>query len=45
MDNMNTPEYLEKTRNIILENLRNLQHAPSVQMQRKCSGGGGESSG
>lgn len=33
MDNLNTREYLEKTKNIILENLRHIPHAPSVQLQ------------
>jgi histone deacetylase 1/2 len=33
MENLNTREYLEKTKNIILENLREVQHAPSVQLQ------------
>jgi histone deacetylase 1/2 len=33
MDNLNTKEYLEKTKNIIIQNLKNLAHAPSVQMQ------------
>lgn len=33
MENQNTKEYLEKCRSIIIENLRNLQFAPSVQMQ------------
>lgn len=43
MDNLNSKEYLTKTkyqsffnyRNIILENLRHIQHAPGIQMQRK----------
>ena len=33
MDNLNTRQYLEKTKNVILQNLRNMPHAPSVQMQ------------
>ena len=35
MDNLNTREYLERTKNIILDNLRHIPggHAPSVQMQ------------
>lgn len=34
MDNANSPEYLEKIKNQVLENLkRTTQHAPSVQMQ------------
>ncbi|KAJ3028895.1 Histone deacetylase 1 [Rhizophlyctis rosea] len=33
MENLNTPQYLESIRIKIVENLRNLAHAPSVQMQ------------
>ena len=33
MDNANSPEYLEKIKNQVLENLRRTQAAPSVQMQ------------
>eukprot|EP00160_Parvularia_atlantis_P011115 Unigene2164_Nuclearia_a/m.6713 Unigene2164_Nuclearia_a/g.6713 ORF Unigene2164_Nuclearia_a/g.6713 Unigene2164_Nuclearia_a/m.6713 type:complete len:401 (-) Unigene2164_Nuclearia_a:17-1219(-) len=33
MDNLNTREYLEKYCAKIIDNLRNLAHAPSVQMQ------------
>ncbi|KAI9136918.1 hypothetical protein BKA69DRAFT_1101288 [Paraphysoderma sedebokerense] len=33
MDNLNTREYLEKVKTRIIENLRHIQHAPSVQMQ------------
>lgn len=32
MDNQNTPEYLEKIKAQIFENLRHTGHAPSVQM-------------
>lgn len=32
MDNLNTREYLERTKAVILENLRHIPHAPSVQM-------------
>ena len=35
MENQNTPQELNKITSLILGNLRNLQHAPSVQMQRK----------
>jgi histone deacetylase 1/2 len=33
MVNLNTPEYLEKCKQRIIENLRHCQFAPSVQMQ------------
>ena len=33
IDNFNTPEYLDKIKARVFDNLRNLQHAPSVQMQ------------
>lgn len=33
MANLNTPEYLEKCKQRIIENLRHCQFAPSVQMQ------------
>ncbi|KAJ3360477.1 histone deacetylase [Allomyces javanicus] len=33
MDNFNTPQYLNNVKARIYENLRHLQHAPSVQMQ------------
>lgn len=33
MDNQNTPEYLNKCREIIIENLRHVESVPSVQMQ------------
>lgn len=33
MDNLNTREYLEKYCAKIIDNLRNVAHAPSVQMQ------------
>lgn len=33
MENQNSHEYLEKTKNTILENLRQIKGAPSVQMQ------------
>ncbi|KAI5300420.1 Phosphatidylinositol (PI) 3-kinase [Ascosphaera pollenicola] len=33
MDNANSPEYLDKIRKQVIENLRNVAHAPSVQMQ------------
>ncbi|KAJ3128751.1 histone deacetylase [Physocladia obscura] len=33
MENLNTREYLDKTLTHILENIRGLTHAPSVQMQ------------
>ena len=32
MDNANSPEYLEKIRNQVIENMRHIGHAPSVQM-------------
>ena len=32
MDNANSPEYLEKIKNQVIENLRRTVHAPSVQM-------------
>lgn len=32
MDNQNTPEYLEKVKAQVFENLRHTGHAPSVQM-------------
>jgi hypothetical protein len=34
MDNQNTPEYLSKCREVIIENLRHVEGAPGVQMQR-----------
>lgn len=33
MENANSPEYLEKIKNSLVENLRRTAHAPSVQMQ------------
>ena len=33
MENLNSREYLEKMKIKIIENLRNIPHAPSVQMQ------------
>lgn len=33
MENANNPEYLEKIKNQLVENLRRTAHAPSVQMQ------------
>ncbi|KAI2620433.1 hypothetical protein GGR54DRAFT_98366 [Hypoxylon sp. NC1633] len=33
MENANSPEYLEKIKNQLVENLRRTAHAPSVQMQ------------
>lgn len=33
MTNQNTPDYIEKIQTKIFENLRNIPHAPSVQMQ------------
>ncbi|ORZ41039.1 histone deacetylase 1/2 [Catenaria anguillulae PL171] len=33
IDNFNTPEYLDKIKARVFDNLRNLQHAPSVQLQ------------
>lgn len=33
MANQNTPEYLEKIRTRLFENLRMLPHVPGVQMQ------------
>ena len=33
MENMNTSTYVERVKNKIVENLRALQGAPSVQMQ------------
>ncbi|OTB01283.1 hypothetical protein M426DRAFT_323557 [Hypoxylon sp. CI-4A] len=33
MENANSPEYLEKIKNQLIENLRRTAHAPSVQMQ------------
>jgi hypothetical protein len=33
MDNANSPEYLDKIRTQVLENLKRTAHAPSVQMQ------------
>ncbi|KAH8031122.1 hypothetical protein HPB51_012842 [Rhipicephalus microplus] len=38
MANQNTPEYLEKIRTRLFENLRMLPHAPGVQMQRRLRG-------
>jgi hypothetical protein len=35
MENLNSREYLEKMKVKIMENLRNIPHAPSVQMQSK----------
>jgi histone deacetylase 1/2 len=32
MENLNSTEYLEKMKNQVIENLKNLAHAPSVQM-------------
>jgi hypothetical protein len=37
MDNLNTPEYLNECRKRLIENLRHVANAPSVQMQRKLS--------
>lgn len=33
MDNLNTRQYLERTKAIILQNLKQITHVPSVQMQ------------
>ena len=33
MENANSPEYLEKIKNQLVENLRHTAHVPSVQMQ------------
>jgi len=33
MENLNTPQYLNRVRNIVMENLRGLGGPPSVQMQ------------
>jgi histone deacetylase 1/2 len=33
MDNQNTPQYLENIKVQVLENLRNLPHAPGVQIR------------
>lgn len=35
MSNQNTPEYLEKIKNRLFENLRMLPHAPGVQVKKK----------
>ena len=35
MANQNTPEYLDKIKTRLFENLRMLPHAPGVQMQGK----------
>lgn len=35
MEDLNTPEYLDKIKVQIFENLRHTIHAPSVQMQRQ----------
>lgn len=37
MANQNTPEYLDKIKTRLFENLRMLPHAPGVQMQGLCS--------
>lgn len=34
MSNQNTPEYLEKIKNRLFENLRMLPHAPGVQVKK-----------
>lgn len=34
MPNMNTPEYLRKVRETVMQHLKSLEHAPSVQMQQ-----------
>lgn len=36
MDNQNTPEYLAKCRETIIENLRHVEGAPGVQMSGLC---------
>lgn len=42
MDNMNTKEYLLRTTQIIMENLRRIPHAPSVQLQPLVRDGYGD---
>lgn len=42
MENMNTPEYLHKCREQLIENLRHIEGAPSVQMQPLVDLAGGE---
>ena len=37
MTNQNTPDYLDKIKSRLFENLRMLPHAPGVQMQGKTS--------
>ncbi len=39
MANQNTPEYLDKIKARLFENLRMLPHAPGVQMQGGFEGG------
>lgn len=36
MDDMNSPEYLERVKGIVLEHLRHVGGPPSVQMQGGC---------
>lgn len=36
MDDMNSPEYLERVKGIVLEHLRHVGGPPSVQMQGEC---------
>ena len=36
MANQNTPEYMDKIKTRLFENLRMLPHAPGVQMQGEC---------
>ena len=36
MENANTRDYLEKCKSQVIENLRQIQGAPSVQMQRQA---------
>ena len=36
MDDMNSPEYLDRVKNIVLDHLRQVGGPPSVQMQGGC---------
>ena len=36
MTNQNTPDYLDKIKNRLFDNLRMLPHAPGVQMNGQC---------
>lgn len=37
MDDMNSPEYLDRVKNIVLEHLRHVGGPPSVQMTGLCA--------